>query len=254
MVNPSDEKSGWLAELSLDLALAMAALSLVSVLGTRWDWWGYRVGLAGFGIAGLGGLITTFTSVAGWFRSRGRFPSRGAASAVGALVLSLLVAGIPGYWALRAAVSPMINDVTTHPEDPPRFQALIAKREEPAEELRYGPGDAKKQKQAYPDLSPLLLAVKPDTAYLKAFSVVQDMGMRIVDSSRKQGRIEATDTTFWFGFKDDVVIRIRPHPRGSRVDVRSASRVGRSDLGTNARRIRALQQKLSAAVSVPAQG
>ena len=59
-----------------------------------------------------------------------------------------------------------------------------------------------------------------------------------MDTDRTDGRIEATDTTFWFGFKDDVVIRISKSDKGSQLDIRSVSRVGKSDVGTNAKRIR----------------
>jgi uncharacterized protein (DUF1499 family) len=71
------------------------------------------------------------------------------------------------------------------------------------------------------------------------------MGWEIVDSDPERGRIEATATTFWFGFKDDVVVRVRPASEGSRIDVRSVSRVGRSDVGTNAERIEEYLEKLS---------
>ena len=72
----------------------------------------------------------------------------------------------------------------------------------------------------------------------------RDMGWEIADASSDRLHIEATDTTFWFGFKDDVVIRITPEPDGSRVDIRSLSRVGKNDVGTNAKRIRAYLRKL----------
>ena len=62
-----------------------------------------------------------------------------------------------------------------------------------------------------------------------------------------EGRLEATARTRWFGFRDDVVVRVRPDGAGSRVDVRSVSRVGRSDLGTNARRIRGFMDALRSA-------
>jgi uncharacterized protein (DUF1499 family) len=88
--------------------------------------------------------------------------------------------------------------------------------------------------------------VPPDVAFDKALAAAREMGWDIVDAKPAEGRIEATDTTFWFGFKDDVVIRISPTSEGSRIDVRSVSRVGRSDIGTNAKRIRAYLEKLKA--------
>jgi uncharacterized protein (DUF1499 family) len=71
------------------------------------------------------------------------------------------------------------------------------------------------------------------------------MGWQIVDANASEGRIEATDTTFWFGFKDDIVIRVAATSGGSRIDVRSVSRVGRSDVGTNAKRIRCYLKRLT---------
>jgi len=92
---------------------------------------------------------------------------------------------------------------------------------------------------------PALLDLPPRQAFDAALAAARDMGWEIVDANPGQGRIEATDTTFWFGFKDDVVIRVAPTKTGSRVDVRSLSRAGRSDVGTNAKRIRAFLSRLN---------
>ena len=101
-----------------------------------------------------------------------------------------------------------------------------------------GPAIAAQQKKAYPDLKPAVLGVPPAQAFDRAVDAAKKQGWEIVAAVPAAGRIEATDTTRWFGFKDDVVIRVRPEGAGSRVDVRSVSRVGRGDVGTNARRIR----------------
>jgi uncharacterized protein (DUF1499 family) len=101
------------------------------------------------------------------------------------------------------------------------------------------------QRRAYPDIGPLALAMPPATAFARALDAAKGMGWEIVAADAGAGRIEATATTPWFGFRDDVVVRITPAAAGSRVDVRSVSRVGRSDLGTNARRIREYLAMLS---------
>jgi uncharacterized protein (DUF1499 family) len=75
-------------------------------------------------------------------------------------------------------------------------------------------------------------------------AAAEGMGWEVVGRDADTGRIEAVDTTRWFGFKDDIAIRVTPAGAGSRIDVRSKSRVGRGDLGTNARRIRAYLQRL----------
>ena len=109
------------------------------------------------------------------------------------------------------------------------------------------------QQTAYPDIAPAVLPLKPDKAFDQALEAAREMGWTIVDASVQDGRIEATDTTRWFRFKDDIVIRIRPALDGSGtalqasvIDVRSVSRVGKSDLGTNARRIRNYLEALTA--------
>jgi uncharacterized protein (DUF1499 family) len=101
------------------------------------------------------------------------------------------------------------------------------------------------QRRAYPDLGPAILNTPPPHAFEQALATVRAMGWDLVAADQKAGRIEATDTTFWFGFKDDVVIRVRPSEGGSRIDVRSLSRVGGGDVGTNANRIRAYLRKLA---------
>ncbi|MGH7421143.1 MAG: DUF1499 domain-containing protein, partial [Candidatus Rokuibacteriota bacterium] len=86
----------------------------------------------------------------------------------------------------------------------------------------------------------------PDRVLARAVDVARGLGWEIVAVAPAEGRLEATDRTPWFGFRDDVVVRVRPDGAGSRVDVRSVSRVGRSDLGTNARRIRGFLEALRA--------
>jgi uncharacterized protein (DUF1499 family) len=98
---------------------------------------------------------------------------------------------------------------------------------------------AQQQREAYPDVRPLETQLSPAEAFARAEGVARAMDWDIVAAVPEEGRIEATATTFWFGFKDDVVIRIRPSADGSRLDIRSKSRVGRSDVGANAARIRA---------------
>jgi len=90
----------------------------------------------------------------------------------------------------------------------------------------------------------LLLPMPAAQAFTAAVQTAEALGWEVVAADPVAGRLEATDTTFWFGFKDDIVVRIRSQPDGSRVDVRSVSRVGRSDVGTNARRIREFLRRL----------
>jgi uncharacterized protein (DUF1499 family) len=100
---------------------------------------------------------------------------------------------------------------------------------------------------AYPDIEPLILTMPPETAFNRALGIARDRGWDIVGTDPHDGRIEATATTFWFGFRDDVVVRVSPAPGGSRVDVRSVSRVGRGDAGTNANRVRLFLKEMKRA-------
>ena len=142
---------------------------------------------------------------------------------------------------LTADSLPYIHDVTTDTENPPLFVDLVDIRN--ADPRTKNPADypgkevAMQQLGGYPDLRPLLLDQTREMVFDKAKKTINSMGWELVSSVPGQGRLEATDTTFWFGFKDDVVIRIKTKEGKTLVDVRSKSRVGESDLGANAKRI-----------------
>jgi len=112
--------------------------------------------------------------------------------------------------------------------------------------LEYGgPKIAQQQVAAYPEVQPAHLNVDKTAAFSRVLAVVKDLGWEVVDANQPEGRIEATDTTFLFGFKDDIVIRLTEEgPAKTRVDIRSVSRVGGSDVGVNAGRIMKFLQKL----------
>ena len=105
------------------------------------------------------------------------------------------------------------------------------------------------QQQAYPDLVPYLSPLSSTTLCAQAAAVARTMGWELVAVEPQQGRLEATDTSLFFGFTDDIVIRITPHEPGSRLDIRSMSRVGRSDMGVNTQRIRRFLTQLKAAIA-----
>jgi uncharacterized protein (DUF1499 family) len=143
----------------------------------------------------------------------------------------------------------MIHDITTDTENPPVFVSILALRKDAPNSAIYGgPEVATRQHVAYPDIRPLVSDLPPARAFERSRSVAQQMGWNIVDEDPAEGRIEAIATTRWFGFKDDIVLRIAPAAgTGSRIDIRSVSRVGKSDVGTNARRIRAFLRKFAEA-------
>jgi len=173
-------------------------------------------------------------------------PRRGAAMAAAALAVNLAVAGPPLYLYQRALHVPPIHDISTDTDHPPAFVAVVPLRKGARNPVDYKAETAAKQKAGYPDLAPQTLDLPAEQAFERALRVARAMGWQIVDVAPQDLRIEATDSTLFFGFKDDVVIRITAQGQRSVVDVRSLSRVGGSDLGTNARRIRAFQRALVA--------
>jgi uncharacterized protein (DUF1499 family) len=138
---------------------------------------------------------------------------------------------------LRREHSPAIHDVTTDLDNPPTFTAVIARRADAPNRLDRSPGLAELQRQGYPDLAPVTVPVRPEQTFDRALGAAQSLGWEIVTADKSSGRIEATDTTRWFGFVDDVVVRLTPWGTGTRVDVRSVSRTGVGDAGRNAARI-----------------
>lgn len=220
------------------LALLAALLLLIAGPGTRFELWDFRTG---FGLMRwavyLGGAAAVLSIV---LLLVPRLRRAAAGRLVAALVIGLLAAGIPLNGVRIARSVPPIHDISTDTERPPAFVAVLPLRAgapNPAEHA--GAELAKTQREAYPDLASHRLDLAPGAAFERAAQAARDMGWDIVDTDAASGRIEATDTTFWFGFKDDVVVRVEPDGSGSRIDVRSVSRVGMSDVGANARRIRA---------------
>jgi uncharacterized protein (DUF1499 family) len=164
---------------------------------------------------------------------------RGAGATLGiALLIGAAAAWMPWNGLQTVRSLPYIHDITTDMENPPEFVAVLPLRAEAPNPPGYaGEEVAAQQREAYPEIRPLRLDLPPARAFEQALATARDKGWEIVAAVPEDGRIEATDTTFWFGFKDDVVIRIAPENGGSVVDMRSKSRVGRSDVGANARRI-----------------
>ncbi len=141
-------------------------------------------------------------------------------------------------WMVVRSV-PMIHDITTDTDNPPQFDAVLKLRKGALNSAAYGGQEiAEQQHKAYPDIAPLVLDLSPAQAFERSLTAAKNLGWKIISKNEEKGLIEATDTTFWFGFTDDIVIRISPQDKGSRIDLRSLSRVGKSDVGTNAKRVR----------------
>lgn len=242
MANGKGRNSGVrIALIGCALGILAAALAIGAGLGNRFYLWTFREGFAALGwIAYVGAgaaAISALGVVLAWKQGRG------------ALIMALigLVLGAAVAWIPYQGQS-TLPDVTTDTANPPVFVAApeIRKKTRARTSTDYTAEKAATQAKSYPDIKPVIVMVSPDVAFDKALAVVKAMGLEIIAADKPALRIEAADTTFWFGFKDDVVIRITPAPEGAPVDIRSTSRVGGRDGGTNAARVRNITAKIAA--------
>ena len=236
-----------LAWTGLVLAAACGFAELLAGLGYRWEWWHFRTGIQILRWSATTDLAAVVLTVAAAILAYRHGARRAFAASVSGLALALVVAGPPLYhWRLVDQV-PRIHDISTDSENPPRFVAVLPLRQGAENPVDYSAEVAAQQKQAYLDIAPAMLDVPPAQAFARAERAARAMGWDIVAVAPGDLRIEATDTTLLFGFKDDIVVRVTPSGNGSRVDVRSLSRVGRSDFGVNANRIRKFLRQLAGA-------
>lgn len=230
------------AVVSFIFAVIGALMFLLSGYGYQWGWW--DLGLA-FRTLIPGGAIAAVLSVIAVIvyaiksRSKRRSAPKGKWMVYVAVILSLAVLGNFGYWYMETQKGyPPIHDITTDTENPPEFDAIVPLRADAPNQTEYGGEEvAEAQKEFYTGLETLTLDVSPSEAYEKALEAARETSWEIVAADKQDLRIEAYHKLPWFGFIDDVVIRVDTTEQGSKIDVRSVSRIGRGDLGVNAHRI-----------------
>ncbi len=230
-----------IALLGLAVGICAVIAAMLAGVGTRAGWWGYRTGFGILQPAAWSGLGGAAVALIGCFMAS-RPGRRGLSYAAVGLVAGLLAYAVPAGGLNKARTVPKIHDITTDTVNPPAFVAALEARKQAKatnKAVHEGPSIAAQQRKAYPDIRPVKRAETADRLYDRALATVRALGWRILATDKPSGRIEATDRTLWFGFTDDIVIRIAADSAGtSRLDIRSVSRVGRSDAGTNAARIR----------------
>jgi uncharacterized protein (DUF1499 family) len=238
----------WSSRLAL-FALAVAALSALILTTGAFE---FGPALATFGAAlAFAGVAILFAFIA--FVSIWRNGVAGLSRALRGLFLGLLLLAYPAYLAQRAYTLPPINDVSTDTVNPPRFVALAAQR--PPNHVAYPGGQAAQlQHAAYGDIAPLQVDLPPRNTYDVVLGVINKHKWPVAAAqppaaNRREATIETSTRSLVMGFHEDVVIRIAPAGNGSRIDLRSASRVAIPDLGTNAARLRSLLEEIDEAVS-----
>jgi uncharacterized protein (DUF1499 family) len=249
---PDDPKSK-LAIWARRLALFSIPATLIAIIIVRSGLIEVVPGLVTFGgalafaVAAI--LLALMSFITIWRQGLG-----GAGYSALALVVSGLLLAYPAYLGYRAYKLPAISDITTDFLDPPAFDAVRRLRSRNTNPPQYaGLYTAEQQREAYPEIAPLELTVSPKIAYDHALALVHKRRWLVMDTrepipGRRDGRIEAVARTPVMGFREDLVIRIRGTEEDSRVDMRSSSRYGPHDIGSNAARIRALLDNLEESI------
>jgi uncharacterized protein (DUF1499 family) len=258
MTNGNSRWLSWFAYVSLGEGIVMAALTAAAPVGIWLGLWEFDTALQMlFGLGDDGPFVRSWgrwvavellvAAVAIFVLARVIGSTQGprlASLALVGMVLSAAAYYVPAGYVPGPEI-PLIHDISTDTQDPPEFVDILPLRADAPNTSVYGGGEnqtpaslAAQQREAYPDIVPLTLDRSPDEVFASALSAAETLGWDVVAAVPEQGRIEATDTTLWFRFKDDIVIRIRPTSSGTVLDARSVSRVGLSDGGKNAARLR----------------
>lgn len=237
---------GRLASIGLWVALVSGLAMAASGFGYRLGLWHFSTGFTIIGASFWAGAAGAISALLGLILSRGKPPQRLAVALLG-IAVGGVVAYIPWSWKQNLDTHPRIHDITTDLHNPPAFVAVKALRKPGDNPVEYdGTAVALQQRTAYPDIVTQTFASNQNQAFAAAENALRAMQLEVVAANPTEGRIEATHTSFFYGFTDDIVVRVVADGNGSRVDVRSKSRLGRSDLGQNARRVRAFIQQLRA--------
>ncbi len=224
-------------------------IAAVAILGYRFGIMNYQIALlviVGGAAMGMMAVLSGVVSIVGIITSTDTKVS-GMILALTGLMLGLAVVA-PVFLTVQAGYdAPKIHDITTDLKDPPEFTAIRSLRT-----AAHNPLDRKKpanlaelQQAGYPHIDPLLIDKEPNQVFEDVAALVKARGWEVIDASTKDRIIEATATTMIMGFKDDVVIRVTNKNNQSIVDMRSVSRIGISDMGTNAARIKAFLKDLN---------
>lgn len=231
---------------SLRFSLFAAFTAVLSVLGHRFDLVNFQPALLGLAMGTVLAVMAIVLGLIGTWRAV-RAKKADIASTTAGSTLGLLVA-IPVLTAILNGIgAPLIHDITTDLEHPPEFVEIKTLRESTHNSLdRLEPEDlADVQKQHYPDLKTLVINRSAEDVFNLVVALVKNRDWKVAVISAATGRIEATDVTPMMGFKDDIVIRVQAMGNQTRIDMRSASRVGKGDLGVNANRIQLFFADLS---------
>jgi uncharacterized protein (DUF1499 family) len=222
------------------LALTFLLLVPVSVLGVKFGLLDVFPGLGIFALSCVASLVLLLLlAIISFLPKYAADRRRALTGSLYALPPVLLLGALLG----SAGDYPPIHDITSDPDDPPIFVQAPAERGADANSIDIKPEVIAIQREHYPDLAGIESDLDPARAFERALEVAAALEWQVYNSDPAAGIIEASYTSFWFGFVDDIVIRVRPTATGAEIDLRSVSRVGQGDLGANANRIRAFARQ-----------
>lgn len=237
------EQSKTSTRVLLTSAVILMVVLLTGPLGYKYQLTDLGPSLTSVLVAVAGGLLVFLASLVMLVMAIRRQQHKDRNLLFTVILLSLVPLSMIAPHLITARSVPPIHDISTDTMNPPVFDALVALREGAANDLVYGTTilsaeqHAEIQHEAYPQVQTKLSPLAVPAAVSRAEVVLMEQGLLIVAVNPEAGLVEATASTFWFGFKDDLVVRVVANNSGSKVDVRSVSRVGASDLGANAARI-----------------
>ena len=219
----------WIGYLAITLLVTLP-LAVMTVRAGAWQQGLLLYALSCLGAAILLGVSLLLMVLPRFAAQRQALASRALFTLPGVLLLMMLLGSSGDY--------PPIHDISTDTADPPRFSAALERRGKDSNSLEIDPEVVSAQLEAYPDIATLVTPQSLELAYSRALNTAHQLGWEVYRDDFNAGYIEAVDSTAIMGFKDDVVIRVRTNADGTLLDIRSVSRVGVSDLGANAARIR----------------
>lgn len=228
-----------LTRFAFNLGIAGAAIAIVGILGVQLGLWAPMVGFGGFVLGTIGcGSVAMVTGALALFRNRQAAGGPDQGRALIATAIGLVLVAIVLVSASGGAGYPPINDISTDVSDPPSFAAEDLVPAYQGRDMNYPAEFVEIVQTAYPDLAPIQTDSPPGEAYARALASARGLGWTITYEDPVAHTFDATESTAVFRFVDDITIRVRPDEQGARIDVRSKSRDGQGDLGTNAERIR----------------
>ncbi len=230
----------------LVISIGVAWLFPLVALGARFDLWSYKIAFSL--LAGCALTAAIVLALAGFGLVSAIKQKNQKAQHRSTLVVLILIVPLATlfYHGFKASQVPAIHDITTDTIKPPQFEKVVSIRPEGTNSLEIDQDVIALQKQHYPDLASIQLMDSKQKIMEKTQSLFAELGWETLSVNEEKGLLEAADTSFWFGFVDDVVVRVQElEPGKCLVDVRSASRVGKSDLGKNAQRIKIFLQMLT---------